>query len=62
MCKVCTTCKGIMNYDPYFEAEVCANCGKMERNKSKNLQKGDGSANSGSKNYKATLGSCCNIG
>ena len=24
-----------MNYDPYFEAEVCGNCGKIEREKKK---------------------------
>lgn len=28
-----------MNYDPYFEAEVCVKCGKMERKKSKEVQK-----------------------
>ncbi len=31
MCKICPECDGIMNYDPYFEAEVCAKCGKIER-------------------------------
>lgn len=31
MCKICASCKGIMNYDPYFEAEVCGKCGKIER-------------------------------
>ncbi len=39
MCKICTSCNGIMNYDPYFEAEVCGKCGKMERKKSKEVQK-----------------------
>ena len=27
-----------MNYDPYFEAEVCVKCGKIERKKSKEIQ------------------------
>lgn len=31
MCKVCVSCNGLMNYDPYFEAEVCGKCGRMER-------------------------------
>ena len=31
MCKICPECKGLMNYDPYFKAEVCENCGAMER-------------------------------
>lgn len=35
MCKVCDRCKGVMNYDPYFDAEVCSNCGKMERKRDK---------------------------
>lgn len=35
MCKICVSCKGIMNFDPYFEAEVCGKCGKMERKKSR---------------------------
>lgn len=35
MCKICRRCKGVMNYDPYFEAEVCSSCGKMERTISK---------------------------
>ena len=39
MCKICTSCESIMNYDPYFEAEVCVKCGKMERKKSKEVQK-----------------------
>ena len=39
MCKICTACGSIMNYDPYFEAEVCTKCGKMERKKSKEIQK-----------------------
>lgn len=34
MCKICVSCKGVMNFDPYFEAEVCGRCGKMERKKS----------------------------
>lgn len=38
MCKICTTCKSIMNYDPYFDAEVCVKCGKMERKGSKQIQ------------------------
>jgi Zn ribbon nucleic-acid-binding protein len=28
-----------MNYDPYFEAEVCVKCGRMERKKNKEIQK-----------------------
>ena len=39
MCKICISCEGIMNYDPYFEAEVCVKCGKMERKKSEEIQK-----------------------
>ena len=39
MCKICTTCKSIMNYDPYFTAYVCVKCGKMDRKKSKEAQK-----------------------
>ena len=39
MCKICTTCESIMNYDPYCEAEVCVKCGKMERKKSNEIQK-----------------------
>lgn len=39
MCKICTSCESIMNYDPYFEAEVCVKCGKMERKRSKEVQK-----------------------
>lgn len=39
MCKICTSCESIMNYDSYFEAEVCVKCGKMERKKSKEVQK-----------------------
>lgn len=39
MCKICTTCESIMNYDPYFEAEVCVKCVKMERKKSNEIQK-----------------------
>ena len=35
MCKVCDSCRSLMNYDPYFEAEVCGNCGKIEREKKK---------------------------
>lgn len=31
MCKICDNCNGIMNYDPYFKAEICTSCGKMER-------------------------------
>lgn len=36
MCKICDKCKSVMNYDPYFEAEVCVNCGKIERKERKN--------------------------
>ena len=32
MCKICTTCESIMNYDPYFEAEVCVKCGNFGGN------------------------------
>ena len=39
MCKICTTCESIMNYDPYFEAEVWEKWGKMERKKSNENQK-----------------------
>ena len=35
MCKICDKCKSVMNYDPYFEAEVCVNCGKIERKERK---------------------------
>jgi Zn ribbon nucleic-acid-binding protein len=28
-----------MNYDPYFEAEICVKCGKMERKRSTEIQK-----------------------
>lgn len=38
MCKICLSCNGIMNYDPYFEANVCSKCGKMERIKNKKNQ------------------------
>lgn len=31
MCKICENCNGVMNYDPYFEAEICSRCGKIER-------------------------------
>lgn len=31
MCKICSSCKGLMDYDPYFQAEVCAKCGRIER-------------------------------
>lgn len=30
MCKVCKECNGIMNYDPYFQANVCTQCGRIE--------------------------------
>ncbi len=39
MCKICTACHGIMNYDPYFEADVCGRCGKIERKSKKEIQK-----------------------
>lgn len=39
MSKICASCHGIMNYDPYFEAEVCGKCGKMERKSKEELQK-----------------------
>lgn len=39
MCKICTSCNGIMNYDPYFEAEVCVKCGRIERKSTKEIQK-----------------------
>ncbi len=39
MCKICATCHGIMNYDPYFEAEVCRRCGKIERKSKEEIQK-----------------------
>lgn len=31
MVKFCKECGGIMNYDPYFKANVCSACGIMER-------------------------------
>lgn len=31
--KICDNCKGIVNYDPYFCAEICSKCGRMERKK-----------------------------
>ena len=39
MCKICVSCNGIMNYDPYFEAEVCEKCGQMERITTKETKK-----------------------
>ncbi len=39
MCKICTSCKGVMNYDPYFEAEICGKCGRMERKERKDIQR-----------------------
>ena len=39
MCKICVSCHGIMNYDPYFEAEVCGRCGKIERKSKDEIQK-----------------------
>lgn len=38
MCKICESCKGVMNYDPYFEAEVCVKCGNIERKVKKGTQ------------------------
>ena len=40
MCKICSNCKGVMNYDPYFNAEVCVKCGKMERIANDQMKKG----------------------
>ncbi len=40
MCKVCSECKGVMNYDSYFQAEVCTQCGKMERAASLEVKRG----------------------
>lgn len=31
MNKLCTSCGGVMNYDPYFSANVCEKCGQMEK-------------------------------
>ena len=31
MVKICKECGGIVNYDPYFNANVCSCCGIMER-------------------------------
>lgn len=31
MVKLCEKCGGIMNYDPYFKADVCNGCGTMQR-------------------------------
>lgn len=31
MVKLCEKCGGIMNYDPYFKADVCNGCGAMQR-------------------------------
>lgn len=39
MCKVCVTCNGVMNYDPYFEAEVCGKCGRIERKNKDEIKK-----------------------
>ena len=39
MCKICVSCNGVMNYDPYFEAEVCGRCGKIERISKKKAKK-----------------------
>ncbi len=36
MCRICSSCGSIMNYDPHFEAEVCVKCGKMIRKRGKN--------------------------
>lgn len=30
MCKICPECNRIMNYDPYFEANICRQCGTVE--------------------------------
>lgn len=38
MCKICKNCESIMNYDPYFEAEVCGKCGRIERKRSEEIQ------------------------
>lgn len=39
MSKVCK-CGGIMNFDPYFKANVCNSCGRMERiSRSANIMK-----------------------
>lgn len=38
MCKICESCNHIMNYDPYFKAEVCGSCGKMDRKENIELQ------------------------
>ena len=39
MCKICVSCKGVMNYDPYFEAEVCVKCGHIERKTKEEVQR-----------------------
>lgn len=39
MCKICVSCNGVMNYDPYFEAEVCGRCGRIERKSKEEMKK-----------------------
>lgn len=39
MCKICASCNGVMNYDPYFEAEVCGRCGRIERKSREEIKK-----------------------
>lgn len=29
--RICPSCHGVMNYDPYFDKEICSKCGRMER-------------------------------
>lgn len=31
MHRLCPICNNLMNYDPYFKADVCVECGKMIR-------------------------------
>lgn len=39
MCKICVDCRGIMNYDPYFQADVCSKCGKREKRNAPEIEK-----------------------
>ena len=39
MVKLCEKCGGIMNYDPYFKADVCNGCGAMQRKLKNETQK-----------------------
>ena len=38
MSKLCTSCGGVMNYDPHFSANVCEKCGQMEKISSNSIK------------------------